>query len=101
MNLYEITDARCGCKQHPAMLVPLIFHQCRKPQVRDWEAFDLREQAEGGASGYFQWWKKDKQPVYDALAEEEARAPITRYMRGGVPEYDEEPFTDVEGGRRD
>ena len=62
--------------------------------LRDWDAMDDRAAAEGGASGYFQWWKKDTKPKYDALAEEEARAPISRYLAGGVPEHEEPPFTE-------
>ena len=89
----------CSCTtQHPGMTIPYIWHTCRPPKApgdvwRDWDAFDQRVIDEGGATGRFP--REHKKPVWDALSEEEARSPISRYLSGGVPAYQEPPFTNA------
>lgn len=93
MNLYDLTDATCGCKQHPSFLFPTIWHTC-KPRKTPAEVFRNWDEDDGWlvetTSGFIPVVPEPRR--FDVLDEEEARAPIMRYLRGGVPEYDEPPF---------
>lgn len=85
----------CDCsEQDPRFTVPMIWHKCWKPKpvglaLTDWEANDLRFEAERGVTGRIPM--STRKPVYDALEEEIDRSPITRYMRGGAS-VEDPPF---------
>ncbi len=50
--------------------------------ARDYWRWEQSDAEEGEPAALAARWKNEKRPVFDALAEEEDRSPIVRYMGG-------------------